>query len=263
VQRRGQTALALAGGRDVIIQLLDAAADPWQLGYEGQRLLIGLGETSDDPLLHISKDEFRSGRSLRFGRQNPEQMAEPFWEAMIRAGVSGYEGAHICDSSNTTHPVWCANRFGQSLTRLPHGRFIQIGGEHEDSYDEDFCIYNDVFVHYSSGAIEIFGYPRDMFPPTDFHSATLIGNYIYIIGSLGYSGTRRFHQTPVGRLDTDTFSIEQLRTSGPAPGWIYGHSATQTSAHDIRLRVAPSRLMRAGAKTIFRTIKCSSWIRKI
>jgi hypothetical protein len=24
---------------------------------------------------------------------------------------------------------------------------VQIGSEHEDDYDPDFCIYNDVFVH--------------------------------------------------------------------------------------------------------------------
>lgn len=232
-QRRGETALALAGSRDVIVQLLDGGADPRQLVCGGQRLLIGFGETSEDPLLDISVDQFRSGRSRRFGNANPEPIEEPFWEAMIRAGLSGYEGAQICNSSNTTHPVWCANRFGQSLTRLPNGRVIQIGGEHEDSYDEDFCIYNDVFVHYPGGAIKIFGYPPDVFPPTDFHSATLMGQYIYIIGALGYSGTRLFHQTPMYRLNTDTFSLEQLHASGQAPGWIYGHRASQLSAHEI------------------------------
>ena len=43
-------------------------------------------------------------------------------------------------------PVWCFSRFGTSLTELPDGRFVQIGGEHEDFYDPDFCIYNDVTV---------------------------------------------------------------------------------------------------------------------
>jgi hypothetical protein len=33
-------------------------------------------------------------------------------------------------------------RFGQSLTLLPDCRAVQIGGEHEDWYDADFCIYN-------------------------------------------------------------------------------------------------------------------------
>jgi hypothetical protein len=41
-----------------------------------------------------------------------------------------------------------------SLTLLPDGRAIQIGGEHEDYYDPDFCIYNDVFVHEPDRSID-------------------------------------------------------------------------------------------------------------
>ena len=43
-------------------------------------------------------------------------------------------------------PVWCFNRFGGTVTKLPDGCFVHIGGEHEDFYDPDFCIYNDVIV---------------------------------------------------------------------------------------------------------------------
>ena len=65
-------------------------------------------------------------------------------------------------------PGWCADRFGQSLTLLPDGRAVQVGGEHEDHYDPDFCIYNDVFVHGPDGDLAIYGYPADVFPPSDF-----------------------------------------------------------------------------------------------
>ena len=235
VQNYGRTALGVASSRDVIICLLDAGADPQQLKYEGQRILIGLGETCDELLLDISGDQFRSGRSRRFGVANPEKVMEPFWEKMIRAGMSAYEGAQICSPENGTRPVWCANRFGQSLTRLPDGRIVQIGGEHEDSYDEDFCIYNDVFVHHPTSSIDVFCYPADAFPPTDFHSASLIGKYIYIIGSLGYSGARNFGHTPVYRLDSGTFRIERVNSSGRGPGWIFGHMATQISEREIRV----------------------------
>jgi hypothetical protein len=34
--------------------------------------------------------------------------------------------------SPTDGAVWCAQRFGQSLSFLPDGRVIQIAGEHED-----------------------------------------------------------------------------------------------------------------------------------
>ena len=57
---------------------------------------------------------------------------------------------------------------GQSQTELPDGRLICVAGEHEDSYDPDFHIYNDVVVFDPSGEYEIYGYPQNVFPPTDF-----------------------------------------------------------------------------------------------
>jgi hypothetical protein len=95
---------------------------------------------------------------------------------------------------------------------LPDGRLIRIGGEHEDYYDPDFQIYNDVVViknphmvqasdMYSMPApsnfplnteqndtssepkilgtsnpndVTIYGYPEVVFPPTDFHTATYV-----------------------------------------------------------------------------------------
>jgi len=102
---------------------------------------------------------------------------------------------------------------------------VQIAGEHEDSYDPDFCIYNDVFVHHPDGRIQVFGYPRDVFPPTDFHTATLVGDFIYIVGNLGYQEARRPGTTPVYRLALRTMEIQALATSGPAPSWIHRHRA--------------------------------------
>jgi hypothetical protein len=128
--------------------------------------------------------------------------------------------------------VWCAQRFGQSISFLPDGRIIQVAGEHEDSYDPDFCIYNDVFVHHPDGRIQIFGFPREVFPPTDFHTATLVGRKLYLIGSLGYHGERRPGSTPVYRLDIDDLRIERVDTRGENPGWIYKHRA-QLSGDEI------------------------------
>jgi hypothetical protein len=45
------------------------------------------------------------------------------------------------------------------------------GGEHEDFYDPDFCIYNDVFVHERDGSVAIYGYPESVFPPTDYDAS--------------------------------------------------------------------------------------------
>jgi hypothetical protein len=152
---------------------------------------------------------------------------EPFWRDMIRTGLSGYEGARFFGKEDDlAHPIWAARRFGQSLTFLPDGRIIQIAGEHEDSYDPDFCIYNDVFVHHPDGGIDVCGYPEDVFPPTDFHTATLVNKrYIWIIGSLGYRDYRQPGVTPVYRLDTQSLRMERMEVAGSGPGWISSHRA--------------------------------------
>ncbi len=56
-----------------------------------------------------------------------------------------------------------------------------------------------------------------MFPPTDVHTATLVDDSIYIIGSLGCQGNRQFGTTPIYRLDTKTFRITKVDAGGEAP----------------------------------------------
>lgn len=133
--------------------------------------------------------------------------------------------AHFDEGGLDDEAVWCFDRFGKSFTVLPDRRVIEIAGEHEDYYDPDFCIYNDVIVHHGDGSFDIYGYPRDVFPPTDFHSATLVGNVIYIVGNLGYMGERRYGTTQVYRLDVNTLAIEPVETFGASPGWIGHHRA--------------------------------------
>lgn len=234
----GQTALASATTRPIAIRLLRAGADPAQLGFQGRRALLGFDPESDEELLNVSPKEFLKGLPPRFGTSNPERIVEPFWEDMIRSGLGPYIAkqrfaARIPDQ--TASPAWCAQRFGQSITLLPDGRIVQVAGEHEDYYDPDFCIYNDVFVHHPDGAIHIFGYPERVFPPTDFHTATLFKGDLYLIGSLGYQGTRRYGKTPVYRLNLTTFGIERVETTGEAPGWIYKHRAIRTGSHEVRI----------------------------
>jgi ankyrin repeat protein len=217
--------LAQASSAQIVRRLLQAGADPANLSAEGARSLCGLDEASD-LFSAVSATAFEQGRTRRFGIANPERINEPFWEAMIRSGISAYEASSTLGLSREGGAAtWCAKRFGQTTTELPDGRVVQIGGEHEDFYDADFCIYNDVFVYGSAGEIEIFGYPEEVFPPTDFHTATLIGAHIYVIGSLGYSGTPRYAETPVFRLDTESMRMERLTTTGSSPGGIYKHRA--------------------------------------
>ncbi len=202
-----------------------------------------LGRMVGTPVLLAVKtrDGTRPGVTRNEVREwhGPEVMKEPFWEAMIRAGLNAYQAiVHMegqRDSEAAHGPVWCAQRFGQSLTFLPDGRIVEVAGEHEDHYDPDFCIYNDVFVHDHNGNVTIHGYPEALFPPTDFHTATLIGEHIYVIGSLGYFGSRHYGTTPVYRLDVTTFAMERLETRGEQPSWISGHRAGLTSAHTIQV----------------------------
>lgn len=233
-----QAALSDARTSGVAKRLLEAGADPRLLSYEARRALLGFNPDPDQRLLAACPTSaFLEARTRRFGVRNPERIHEPFWEAMIRSGVNGYQATQFFHGpSSCGHtPVWCAQRFGQSITFLPDGRMVQIAGEHEDYYDPDFCIYNDVFVHERNGTIAIYAYPEDAFPPTDFHTATLIGEHIYVIGSLGYASSRCVGHTPVYRFDTRTFCIEPVVTAGNAPGWIYRHHALRVDEQEIHI----------------------------
>jgi hypothetical protein len=195
----------------------------------------------------------------QFGESNPERMQFPHWEWMVRSGKDPYwvrsdlgvlAYLRKCDDGDqrsATHPDWCFDRMGMTRTRMSDGRIICIGGEHEDSYDPDFCIYNDVvvlrpapgedWVTLQSGEVEIYGYPQSVFEPTDFHSATLVENTIYIIGSLGYETSRQPNRTPVMALDTETYRMARVETTGPEPGRIYEHHASYDAArHAITVR---------------------------
>jgi len=125
---------------------------------------------------------------------------------------------------------------GATRNELPDGRVVCIGGEHEDFYDPDFHIYNDVVVFGSDNQIVIYGYPKDVFAPTDFHTATLVGTEIIVIGCVGNSSERRPGVTPVYSLNTNDFRISQIKTSGLGPGWISEHSAELSEDKIITIR---------------------------
>lgn len=229
------TALGHVNNREIALRLLDAGGDPADLSFEGRRAILGLEPKPDESLFDATPEDYRLGFRAYSSNRNPELMDRKFWQAMIRSGITGYEGAQLSGGTRDDCPVWCAQRFGQSLTLLPDGRAIQIAGEHEDHYDPDFYIYNDVFVHHPDGRIDIFCYPRDVFPPTDFHTATLIGDSIYIIGRLGYPGSRQFGETPVYRLDTNTLQISRIEIAADQPGWISKHRAVPAGPNEIRV----------------------------
>jgi hypothetical protein len=63
---------------------LNTGTDPAELSSEDRRALI-----------NVSAEEYRNGRLRRYGASNPEEIREPFWEAMIRAGISAYQAEQL------------------------------------------------------------------------------------------------------------------------------------------------------------------------
>ena len=183
-------------------------------------------QVSLDPA--VTKKLFRQWRSPRFGSANPERMNNPVWEWALRSGMTAYGLSQWMGgpSALKAGPGWCFQRNGPSSTTLADGRIVLIGGEHEDSYDPDFYIYNDVVVRHPDDRLDIFGYPKEVFPPTDFHSATLVGGKIVVMGGLGHPEEREAGITPVFVLDLNTLAISTVATSGSPPGWIHAHAAS-------------------------------------
>ena len=196
-------------------------------------------------LPHPTKEQFLACRRRRFGRYNPDLVTSPFLDFMVRTRAEPFwlrelygwdpDGCSTHGEKDET-AIWSFDRIGQTVSLYLGIYRIHIGGEHDDWYDPDFLIYNDVIVEGPSDEVSIYGYPRDVFPPTDFHSATIITDdeqdvprdlpdSVLIIGGLGYEADREFWKTPIYRLDLGTMEICELETSGDTPGWIHGHRA--------------------------------------
>lgn len=227
--KHGAAPMKEAQDLPMIRLLLDAGADTGMLSNEGRRAMVGLPPDPDIALLTAAPEDYARAKRPRRGEANPEEAFEPFWMDMIRSGVSAYQAKE--KYADDSAPVWCAQRFGQSLTPLADGRVVLIGGEHEDAYMPDFFIYNDVFVFEPGGKVRVFLYADLTFPPTDGHSATLVGDAIYVIGNVGYRDSRRKGVTPVYRLNAKTMSIDEVATSGAGPGWIGRHHSRLDGSH--------------------------------
>lgn len=218
---------------EIVHLLAVAGEDLCEVGSEMRRILVG---TEAEVGFELSREDYQASKHRVFGADNPERMNNPLWDMMIRTRMDAFHCANqFGDTYYDREPVWCFARFGHTFTQLPDGCYVEIGGEHEDHYDPDFCIYNDIVVHHGGGTFDIFGYPEDVFPPTDFHSATLVWPYIYIVGCLGYPEQRRPGETPVFRLHCETWAIEPVECTGDMPGWIYDHKAVLVQGRKIQI----------------------------
>jgi hypothetical protein len=238
---------------EVLKLFLDVGDDLSLAPTDVKRAFIGLQTGAE---LNVADSDYRRHKLPRFGNSNPDRMDFPFWKEMVRTGAGSYAArTKFKDSNPFQEPgaVWCYDRFGSSLTPLNDGRFVQIGGEHEDYYDPDFFIYNDVVIHDGNGNFQIYGYPRDVFPPTDFHCATLCRDGIYIIGCLGYPDQRLPGFTPVYRLKLESWQIDPVKTAGEMPGWIHNHRARyEPERNAIVIEEGEISVMAEGAEQEFR-----------
>jgi len=106
-------------------------------------------DAQDEPLdSAVTPELFREWRSPRFGRSNPERLNNPVWEWLVRSKLNAYSANQKFGGLDPMNagPCWCFDRFGQSSTPVTDGRIVLIAGEHEEYYDPDFYIYNDVVV---------------------------------------------------------------------------------------------------------------------
>lgn len=185
----------------------------------------------------VTQQLYHGWQKARRGSYPAEDMTNPVWEWLFRGRIDPYRAGEwfkpvssstACTIDFPSEPRWAGCRMGQSHTKLRDGRQFWIAGEHEDHYDPDFFIYNDVIVQTPDGRLQIFGYPESVFRPTDFHSSTAVDSdsAILLIGSIGYARDRREGHTQVYRLDTQSLQISEIAASGEHPGWLHEHSAS-------------------------------------
>lgn len=198
----------------------------------------------------VSVHEFYEAIHPKLGNDNPEECSHRFWQAMISTREDAFSAQknflarsanHESETKEWAHPVWSAFRYRQSFTFLPDGRAIEIGGVHLDYY-ADFYVYNDVILHAPDELPRIFLYPRNVFPPMEFHTAKLIGNWIYVIGCLGNVEEREGAKCPVFRLDIESLRVEPVITSGDDPGRTREHRAVLLSQNEILVLPDPDQI---------------------
>jgi hypothetical protein len=190
-----------------------------------------------DPPSEVTVTVFDQWRDARRGVTAAEDLSNPYWSWLIRSETSSWAANGHFDGSSSYggNPMWSNERYGQSSTLLDDGRTLLIAGEHEDHYDPDFFIYNDVIEIDCDGEIRILGFPTEAFPPTDFHTATMVGGKLVLIGNLGYPEQRIVGKSQILVMDPETWEIRQQASSGDGPGWIHGHQAVLDEGGSIRV----------------------------
>ena len=122
-------------------------------------MYLHLGSAVTASPFRVTHDQYFADRAAETrGTANPSIMDKPFWKYMIARGMTANDARLLLKPKEGTDlakrydyvggldwslsPVWCFWRFGCTLTVLPDGRYVHIGGEHEERYDPDSWIYN-------------------------------------------------------------------------------------------------------------------------
>ncbi|KAI8817127.1 uncharacterized protein EV422DRAFT_509167 [Fimicolochytrium jonesii] len=184
-------------------------------------------------------------------KESPEDITTPYHIEMIMTGwpaLQAYEyhmGKRDADAWRKTRRTILEQEVDTTcIGKLPVGTKLYIGGWHDEFLDEDYFIYNDVTVVKPDGTIHVLQYHTDDFPPTDCHTATLVGlDTIVLIGSLGYLGHRK-QKAQVCVLNLNTMKCRTLNdTKGDDPGWIAKHTAELMEDGKILITVSvPKRV---------------------
>ena len=114
--------------------------------YESLGLLHDIGyakkaDPTEDSCFRITQAQYFAHKSAKtLGTANPSNLDNAYWKFMIRnyfrrKGSSAWSARNkFADGTiriPEENPVWCFERFGRTTTKLPDGRLILIGGEHE------------------------------------------------------------------------------------------------------------------------------------
>ena len=103
----GHQVIAEAQDLEIVRLLLAHGADLNQVNDEMRLALFGI---QSDDMLDLPREVYLAGKERRFGTANPEEMAMPFWHAMVRNREPAYAARrHFGD----TH-AWDGPRCGAS-----------------------------------------------------------------------------------------------------------------------------------------------------
>lgn len=121
--------------------------------------------TTEEARFAISHSQYLNDRPAKtFGTSNPTLMNKPFWKYMIQQHLRDSDdgGAYSARKhfepgveivfETFGEPVWCFQRYGQTKTKLPDGRWILVG---ENMRTGTIRIFVFITVNFSSCAVRL------------------------------------------------------------------------------------------------------------